>query len=867
MSFSERLLSKLGNMGRAGSPARDVLPAGVSTKDAQGPSVAREASQTGGPHSPAHPARGRVVQLGLNERAVHPYLLLMMAAQTVEVPGKGRVTLGDLTTGDAVMGYIKAATAEYGCDYMQALHRSCVRNAFSRGGRFRKDMEAGPATMGMGRLCKDQPISGPTTYFVSHCWAYKFRDLVTLVMRHYDSQPGTRGGHEYQPLYYWVDIFAVNQNFSGDFKDHPDSDFPGVIRGSEGVLFTIMPWRAPLNVERVWCVYEALQAVSAHVPLDLLVEDVQSGQSLDKLNQVFQTVVVDKLDIRRCKATVAKDKQYIMGEIEKMLSIDRFNQIMQDALRKQVNSVMLRQAVEQDNADATTKLIRSGVVVTQRVLSFTGAQTFCGSDKGLKALADTLKVSLAVSTVLVSTAPTAKTTPEGWALLAGALKSNRTVLDLTVTRGPTEELDTHAGGNIGVKFAAALGEALTGNSTLRRLELSRQINLGSKGVIALAKELGRIESSGLTELVLREVGADGKSVAQLADAIAIAAAATSNGPASPKRFGGSGGGFGLTGSLLEGRGGGDSPHNRSFSSGTSPLQQRLMKMSNDVGSPVNSFSVARSANASNNDLSSRGMSFSAHGGSSSLQPSATRLSVKLPIARLELSSNAFGDGEGPVALAKLLKRSPVLATLDLRCCALGPAGAKALAAGVAGSAALRHLDLGNNRIGDDGAAALADALKSSPRLQVLLLPRCGIGATGASALGSALPAPGAAPLCELDLSQNPIGNAGAVAIGQGLRTQGRMSSLRRVSLQRVGLGNEGLQSVLSGLGVNRSLQELDLEGNRLSGGAAVEKLLMSAMQGNTTLLRLTLTDCLELGALNAIVEAIFGVAPQLELVK
>eukprot|EP00955_Chlamydomonas_euryale_P034543 349823-Chlamydomonas_euryale.AAC.2 len=58
-----------------------------------------------------------------------------------------------------------------------------------------------------------------------------------------------------------------------------------------------------------------------------------------------------------------------------------------------------------------------------------------------------------------------------------------------------------------------------------------------------------------------------QSVAQLADAIAIAAAATSNGPASPKRFGGSGGGFGLTGSLLEGRGGGDSPHNRSFSSG------------------------------------------------------------------------------------------------------------------------------------------------------------------------------------------------------------------------------------------------------------------------------------------------------------
>ncbi len=58
----------------------------------------------------------------------------------------------------------------------------------------------------------------------------------------------------------------------------------------QGVLFTIMPWRAPLCVERVWCLYEALQAVSAHVALDLLVEEMQSGQSLDKLQQLFTKV-------------------------------------------------------------------------------------------------------------------------------------------------------------------------------------------------------------------------------------------------------------------------------------------------------------------------------------------------------------------------------------------------------------------------------------------------------------------------------------------------------------------------------------------------------------------------------------------------
>ena len=42
--------------------------------------------------------------------------------------------------------------------------------------------------------------------------------------------------------------------------------------------------------------------------------------------QVFSAVVVDKLDIRRAKASVAQDKDYIMSQIEKMLSVERFNQ-------------------------------------------------------------------------------------------------------------------------------------------------------------------------------------------------------------------------------------------------------------------------------------------------------------------------------------------------------------------------------------------------------------------------------------------------------------------------------------------------------------------------------------------------------------
>ncbi len=86
---------------------------------------------------------------------------------------------------------------------MQAIHRQFVRNAWSRDGKFRQDFDASPTTLNMERVCKERPINGPTTYFVSHCWSYKLRDLIALVIRHYDAQPGTSAGLQYQPIYYW----------------------------------------------------------------------------------------------------------------------------------------------------------------------------------------------------------------------------------------------------------------------------------------------------------------------------------------------------------------------------------------------------------------------------------------------------------------------------------------------------------------------------------------------------------------------------------------------------------------------------------------------------------------------------------------
>lgn len=54
--------------------------------------------------------------------------------------------------------------------------------------------------------------------------------------------------------------------------------------------------------------------------------------------------------------------------------------------------VILITAVQQNDPDTAAKLIKSGVAVQQRVLSFSGYSAFDGNDKGLKALAEVVKV-------------------------------------------------------------------------------------------------------------------------------------------------------------------------------------------------------------------------------------------------------------------------------------------------------------------------------------------------------------------------------------------------------------------------------------------------------------------------------------------
>jgi len=135
------------------------------------------------------------------------------------------------------------------------------------------------------------------------------------------------------------------------------------------------------------------------------------------------------------------------------------------------------------------------------------------------------------------------------------------------------------------------------------------------------------------------------------------------------------------------------------------------------------------------------------------------------LEQLNLCGNRLGD-EGAVAVARLVREAPRLRTLHLSHTALVAAGWRALGEAVGQSSSLVLLTLsGMPAAGETGASAIAAALSTSTSLQRVSLSGCAIGDAGAVALANVLRRQSAnSRLHALDLSRNDIGDEGTAAL-------------------------------------------------------------------------------------------------------
>ncbi|MDP1569198.1 MAG: protein kinase [Vicinamibacterales bacterium] len=221
--------------------------------------------------------------------------------------------------------------------------------------------------------------------------------------------------------------------------------------------------------------------------------------------------------------------------------------------------------------------------------------------------------------------------------------------------------------------------------------------------------------------------------------------------------------------------------------------ERLVLRDNAIGSDgISAVAVSRTLTSLRDlDVSHNGIGTA---GAASLALAAHMTGL----VRLSLARNTLGL-EG-VELLLASNRFPALEALDLASNDIGAQGAMTLASSPF-TRRLKALDVTDNALGDAGLAALLGAPYLT-RLRALGLAQNGVTAAGVTLLGGAPP-----ELASLDLSANPLGHPGAVALAAVLPRL-RLTALR---LNDCALNAEALAAVLAAL--PPPLVDLEVAGN------------------------------------------------------
>ncbi|KAF7131073.1 hypothetical protein CNMCM5793_004060 [Aspergillus hiratsukae] len=169
------------------------------------------------------------------------------------------------------------------------------------------------------------------------------------------------------------------------------------------------------------------------------------------------------------------------------------------------------------------------------------------------------------------------------------------------------------------------------------------------------------------------------------------------------------------------------------------------------------------------------------------------------------------DGASFALLTDALVKSPAVTNIWLKRNPLGPRSADSLFRLITQTPNLRTLDLDQTELSDAGVAALftrlADYVPPTPlSMRILYLSATGISTAACEAISRYLASPHCC-ITSLYMSSNPIGDAGAKSLATGLQQN---KTLERLSLQSVGLTDDGATALISSLQGHPALETFDI---------------------------------------------------------
>jgi len=157
---------------------------------------------------------------------------------------------------------------------------------------------------------------GSCTSFLSHPWLMSFDDTFAAIKEHERCLPA---GHPQQ--FYFVDYFAVNQHA-------PHEDLPQLsetVYKCNYLLLMARPWKKPLVLSRLWCIWELAHAVKGKTEIVIILppkekEDFQE-HLVHSLNEKWRFLrkLFKNIDSENAEATKVSDIRMIKDLIRNNL--------------------------------------------------------------------------------------------------------------------------------------------------------------------------------------------------------------------------------------------------------------------------------------------------------------------------------------------------------------------------------------------------------------------------------------------------------------------------------------------------------------------------------------------------------------------
>ena len=215
---------------------------------------------------------------------------------------------------------------------------------------------------------------------------------------------------------------------------------------------------------------------------------------------------------------------------------------------------------------------------------------------------------------------------------------------------------------------------------------------------------------------------------------------------------------------------------------------------------------------------------------------ANMLRVNKTLTTVRCMTDGFVSAHNVQQLADSLMVNKTLNDLMFGGNAWGNDAVRILAGYLKRSVSLSSFHLISSDIGDAGATALAEVLRTNTTLNSLgLCNNPGIGNPSVISLCEALKVN--TTLSSLDLSGTGISDAGVLSLVEVLKTN--TSSLTSLLLSDIKISHQSLKSIAEVLRVNSTLKDLKFEGNKVGVGGT--KLIAESLKANTTLKLLSLS--------------------------